>query len=112
MSWIEDQKRWDENGIAPKFWSKNSNVPKSYRLDLDFVCFTNAENLANVNLKLRYVEGEARIKGDKSRRAWGHHAWCVTSNGTIVDPYFEWKFPNKIIEYHQLCQAAIERKYN
>jgi hypothetical protein len=99
MSWLEDQNHFDETGEQPKWRSKNRHVPKQYRLDLEFNCFTNSENLAKLNPKLTYVEGEARLKGDKSKNAWGEHAWCVTKKGAVVDPYFEWKFPNQTIEY-------------
>lgn len=97
--WINDQKLFDETGQQPEFRSKNPHVPASYRLDLEFVCFTNAENLARSNPELEYVEGRARLVSGKRKGDWGHHAWCETKNGEVVDPYFEWKFPGRKIEY-------------
>lgn len=73
-------------------------VPADYRLDLEYVCFTNAQNLADLT-GYTYVEGKARFQGDTTTNAWGHHAWCVTADGVVVDPYFEWMFPNQAIEY-------------
>jgi hypothetical protein len=99
-TWIKDQLHFDETGEFD-WQSKNPHVPKNYRLDLEFVCFTNAENLSRMNRNFKYVEGLARFKGDKSKNAWGEHAWCVTKQGVIVDPYFEWKFPGKKIEYRE-----------
>jgi len=47
-------------------------------------CFDNAYELAERRHKtLRYVEGFA------SRFITVHHAWCVTADGTVVDP--TWK---------------------
>jgi hypothetical protein len=103
MSWLEDQNHFDETGEQPDWKSRNRHVPKSYRLDLEFNCFTNAENLSELSSRLRYVEGEARLKGDRSKDAWGDHAWCVVEvTGEAVDPYFEWKFPGKVIEYREV----------
>ena len=98
MGWLEDLHHFDETGEQPAWRSKNPHVPKSYRLDLEFVCFTNAENLSRLNRKLRYVEGLCRKRGDRSKNAWGEHAWCETA-GEVVDPYFEWKFPGEDLEY-------------
>lgn len=93
-----DRDRYDRDGIQPKWRSRNPLVPAGYRLDLEYVCFTNAENLSMVT-GYTYVEGEARLRGDEGKDAWGDHAWCVTAEGVVVDPYFEWMFPGKVIEY-------------
>lgn len=98
MKWLEDLERYNRTGIQPAWRSKNALVPKGYRLDLEFVCFTNAKNLADLT-GYRYVEGLARRQGDESTDAWGEHAWCVAPSGKIVDPYFEWMFPGEAIEY-------------
>lgn len=100
MSWQEDQDRFDETGKQPTWRSKNPLVPANYRLNLEFVCFTNAEKLARIT-KLRCVTGLCRQKGDTSETAWGEHCWCITKTGEIVDPYFEWKFPGATLEYKQ-----------
>lgn len=76
---------WDD---CLAFRSSNPHVPRSYRLDPEFNCLTNSENLARSNRKLRYVEGWARM-GDEAE---GAHAWCTAPDGSIVDPYFEWRF--------------------
>jgi len=102
--WRDDKNRFDETGEQPKWTSKNPHVPAIYRLDLEFVCFTNAQNLADMNTRLTYVEGLCRLKGDCSKDAWGEHAWCVTPNGEVVDPYFEWKFPGESLEYHAILE--------
>lgn len=100
MTWIEDHERFELTGEQPSWTSANPLVPETYRLDLDFVCFTNAENLADLT-GYEYVEGRARLVGGESETAWGDHAWCVTADGVVVDPYFEWKFPEKVIEYER-----------
>jgi hypothetical protein len=96
---IMDQQRFDDTGKQPAFRSKNPHVPKEYRLDLAFNCFTNAKNLAKMNPKLIYREGYCREKGKKGE--WGNHAWCETAQGEIVDPYFEWKFPGEKLIYRE-----------
>ncbi len=99
-SWLKDQKRYDETGEQPSWQSTNPLVPSSYRLDLEYVCFTNAWNL-HLLTGYNYVEGKCRLKGDKSKDAWGNHAWCVAPSGQVVDPYFEWKFPGQQLEYKE-----------
>jgi hypothetical protein len=95
--WVEDQARFDETGEATEWRSANPLVPAGYLLDLGFNCLTNAENLALLSPGLHYVEGQARLRsGDTS---WGDHAWCETAKGEVVDPYFEWKFPDQHIVY-------------
>lgn len=100
MSWEKDQERFDETGKQPAWRSKNPLVPNTYRLNLEYVCFTNAERLAR-KAKLRVVIGLCRMKGDQSNNAWGEHCWCISSKGEIVDVYFEWKFPGMTLEYKQ-----------
>jgi hypothetical protein len=101
-NWIDDQRHFEETGEQPDWRSENPLVPAAYRLDLEFVCFTNAENLAALAPHLSYVEGLARLLDDESSNAWGEHAWCQTEAGEVVDPYFEWKFPGQGIEYRAL----------
>lgn len=97
---IEDQERWDETGEAPDWRSADPNVPPDYSLDLEFNCYTNTENLVEANPQLRYAEGKARLTSGPDR-SWGDHAWAVTKDGKIVDPYFEWRFPGVKIEYRE-----------
>lgn len=54
-------------------------------------CFRNAAKLADEpRLDLTYVEGLA-IAGD-TIPLLVHHAWCVTADGTVVDP--TWRRPD------------------
>lgn len=73
-------------------------IPKSFRIDDEFGCLTHAERLAKSNIKLTFQVGKTRIVGSKK---WGDHAWCISPKGNIIDPYFQWLFPNdwKNIEY-------------
>lgn len=76
------------------------HVPDEFRLDpYEHNCLGHADQLAELNPALTYVEGWAR----KSNRfaEWGAHAWCETADGEVVDPYFEWKFPGESITYHR-----------
>jgi len=88
----------DEYDDAAAFRSANPQVPADYRIDPEFNCLTNAENLADMSPSLVYTEGWCRFRGEKK---WGSHAWCQTVEGVIVDPYFEWKFGEKtrLLEY-------------
>ena len=72
-------------------------IPKDFHVDDEFGCLTNAERLEETIKGLRFQTGWTRFPGDK----WGCHAWCVTSKGSIIDPYFQWRFPNEwhLIEY-------------
>jgi len=101
MSSDDDQERFDETGEQPNWQSKNPHVPKSYRLDLEYNCYTNNENAAKLNPNLIVVYGWCRLKGDTSKDAWGNHCWCKTKTGEIVDPYFEWKFPGQKLIYSE-----------
>lgn len=65
-----------------RFWT----LPKapSDLIMLERHCFDNAFRLVRSRQKtLRYVEGFA------SRFIAVHHAWCVTADGTVVDPTWE-----------------------
>lgn len=73
-------------------------IPKGFKIDDEFNCLTNAENLADANPKLRFTVGRARSIGEKK---WGDHAWCVAPDGSIVDPYFDKMFPQEKIEYKE-----------
>ena len=67
-------------------------IPKGFKIDDEFGCQTAAETLAKRVPKLRMVVGRTRLQ---SERQWGDHKWCVTPDGTIVDPYFRWRFPDE-----------------
>lgn len=47
------------------------------------LCFDNAYRLAVKHKTLQYVEGYA------ARFIAVHHAWCVTADGTVIDPTWE-----------------------
>ena len=72
-------------------------IPKDFRIDKEFGCLTHAEKLCQ-NKKLTFTVGRTRL-GKKDK--WGEHAWCITKRGSIIDPYFQWRFPNEwhLIEY-------------
>lgn len=74
-------------------------TPKNFRIDEEFGCLTHAEKLAK-NKKLTFTVGRTRL-GKKDK--WGDHAWCITKRGSIIDPYFQWRFPDEwqSIEYHK-----------
>lgn len=80
----ESDKAWE---AALGWRSENPRVPSAYRIDPEFNCLTNTENLLALDPSLRYQEGWARL-GDGDE--WGAHAWAVTPDGEIVDPYAEW----------------------
>lgn len=94
---------------ARGFRSGNRHVPKAYRIDPEFNCLTNAENLAAMAKSLVYVEGWCKMRGDKK---WGAHAWCQTRKGEIVDPYFEWRFGDRypLLEYR--AAAGEDRPFD
>ena len=96
--------QWINNPARPPVAESKDWVPKDYKLDDEFGCLTNAENLAKVNPELRYVEGWTRIRGTKK---WGAHAWCVAPDGTIVDPYFKCRFSDdwQNVEYREDANA-------
>ena len=71
------------------FRSQSPHVPRTYRLDHESNCLGNSENLADMNPKLELVSGYCKRPTDKQ---WGSHQWCVARDGTIVDPFFEWRF--------------------
>jgi hypothetical protein len=66
-------------------------TPKNFRIDDEFGCLTHAEKLEEMVDGLKFKVG--RTKFPESNK-WGDHAWCVTSKGSIIDPYFQWRFPN------------------
>ena len=72
-------------------------IPKNFQIDEEFGCLTNAERLEKRVKGLKFQVGRTRLPRDK----WGDHAWCITPKGSIIDPYFKWRFPNKwhLIEY-------------
>ena len=72
-------------------------IPKDFRIDEEFGCQTCAEQLEASNPNLTFQIGRTRIGKDK----WGDHAWCTNPYGDIIDPYFQWRFPNECnrIEY-------------
>lgn len=84
-------------------------TPKNFCIDGEFGCLTHAEKLAK-NKKLTFTVGKTRL-GKKDK--WGYHAWCVTMRGSIIDPYFQWRFPNEwhLIEYKN-DPEAFEGEYN
>jgi hypothetical protein len=96
----EQQEHYDATGEQPNWRSANPLVPSSFRIDAEYNCFTNAENLAQLSRgQLRYTEGKARLVLGADR-SWGDHAWTThTETGEVVDPYFEWRFPGRKIEY-------------
>ncbi len=65
--------------------------PSSIKKETNRQCFKNAADLVFRHPELTYVEG------------WGfnmipiHHAWCVTSEGKVVDP--TWKEPESCIYF-------------
>ena len=77
---------------------QNKWIPKNFRIDEEFGCLTHAEKLERVK-GLEFQVGRTRFPKDK----WGDHAWCVTTRGSIIDPYFQWLFPDKWdqIEYQK-----------
>jgi len=72
-------------------------IPKNFLIDEEFGCLTHAERLESEVTRLTFQVGRTRFPGDK----WGDHAWCVTPSGSIIDPFFQWMFPDTwhLIEY-------------
>ena len=77
------------NKRATSFSKQRQWTPKTFSIDEDFGCQTNAERLVKANPRLKFQVGRTRIIGDKK---WGDHAWCINPKGEIIDPYFMWKF--------------------
>jgi len=76
--------------------STDTRVPTYFSIDPEFNCLSNTENLILLSPELRYQEGWTRTSQDDK---WGAHAWAETTNGEIVDPYFQWAFPGSEIQY-------------
>lgn len=68
--------------------------PKGLRKQKDRECFNNAALLALRDRTLRYVEGWAT----SSIGIPVLHAWCVTTEGRVVDP--TWRSPEKATGYY------------
>jgi hypothetical protein len=61
-------------------------LPAGMKVGTPRACFVNAGNLALKNPELIYVEGYA------TGVIPVNHAWCVTPDGIVVDP--TWQYPN------------------
>src|SRR3954468_17394055 len=83
--------------------SASPHVPASfYPLNPgDENCLGHTERLVAANPELRQAMGYA--KGNDG--TWGAHTWAVSPKGEIVDPYFEWRFPNTQYEYREAEQG-------
>ena len=83
-------------------------IPKDFQVDDEFGCLTAAEDLSEAveGLTIRY--GRTRLSGK-----WGDHAWCTTPRGSIIDPYYQWAFPDlwHLIEY-RLDDNAFDGNYS
>ncbi len=81
---------------AASYKTQQKWIPVNYHIDDEFNCLTNAENLSEMT-GLQLKVGRTRSPGEK----WGDHMWCCTPRGAIIDPYYQWLFPQiwKLIEY-------------
>ena len=65
-------------------------VPKNFRtLKGPNRCYSVADKLGRSNKRLTVVYGFARTN---KHCQWDEHAFCVTPNGSIIDPYFMQRF--------------------
>lgn len=78
-------------------------IPKGFQIDDEFGCLTCSESLNEISNKLKLVYGITRFPNGK----WGDHAWNITPQGSIIDPYYMEKFPDTWmdIEYKESSKA-------
>lgn len=87
-----------------QFWAAGK-LPRGVRYGVPKHCFQNAQDLVDKHpTKYRYVEGLALGVIPV------HHAWCVTPDGTVVDPtwrdgatstYFGVEIPRETFHAHR-----------